>query len=222
MDNYKSKSGGLFVMLAFFVITFVGFFESLKLAYAYPVGLIFFVMCLSFSLAETYKQAVCDANIDMLTGLNNKKYLDYIGAKLFNEISGLKYTLSIAMIDIDFFKKINDTYGHDIGDLVLKSLAETIRNTIRTTDISCRFGGEEFVVLFPRTDLENARIVAERIRYNIENMSVNTERFGVLKCTVSIGVSCNTNSKNFNEMFKYADTELYNAKNNGRNIVYPV
>ena len=123
------------------------------------------------------------------------------------------------MLDIDFFKKVNDTYGHDFGDKVLIAVAKASRNQLRKTDLLARFGGEEFCFLFAETDLNGAALIAERIRLAISKLEFHFEkiRFSV---TVSIGVSGLLDSNdNMENMIKRSDTSLYKAKENGRNRI---
>jgi diguanylate cyclase (GGDEF)-like protein len=122
-----------------------------------------------------------------------------------------KYSLLI--IDIDHFKKINDTYGHDIGDEILKEIANVVRKVIRKSDIFCRWGGEEFVIILPDTNIKDAKKVAEKIR----NIIAHSEFTKGLKVTVSIGVS--EKIEDFETTFKQADINLYKAKQSGRNRV---
>jgi len=123
----------------------------------------------------------------------------------------------LAIIDIDKFKSINDTYGHDIGDYVLRDLAALLSSKIRVTDLIARWGGEEFVLIIDTKNLEQAQNIADNLRKEVENLKFKT----VNKITISIGVS-EFKSKNdtFEDVFKKADQALYQAKTNGRNRVY--
>ena len=129
------------------------------------------------------------------------------------------------MFDVDFFKRINDNYGHDIGDVVLKKIADIARKEMRRGDILARFGGEEFVALLPESTLEDAMMIAGRLRKNIESHPVminNTQ----INFTISIGVSrLNADAADLHALIKEADIALYRAKQNGRNQVesfYPL
>ena len=125
------------------------------------------------------------------------------------------------MSDIDFFKKVNDTYGHAVGDCVLKTVAKTIKKELRESDIASRYGGEEFVFLLPQTNLEEAKVVAERLRLAVENKKINIEEYNIkdtkeISVTVSIGVSeFNKNEKDHEMLYKNADNALYQAKETG-------
>lgn len=156
---------------------------------------------------------------DPLTGLYNRRHLDSNLEREFLRAKRYKNDLSIAVIDIDFFKKVNDTYGHLCGDYVLKEVAYMILETLRKTDMVFRYGGEEFVAILTETPLDKAVIPLERLRHAVENypFSYNGTEFTV---TISIGVS--SAEKGFetaSEFLDNADQALYYAKNNGRNSV---
>jgi two-component system, cell cycle response regulator len=158
---------------------------------------------------------------DQLTGLHNRRYM---AKHLDNLLSQAKRTgkpVSYAIMDIDFFKAVNDTYGHDIGDEVLKEFAKRITANIRGIDLACRFGGEEFVVVMPDTDLTFAYAVAERLRRQIESTPMAISRApGELSITVSIGLSALDGENDSAEAILHrADQALYQAKRSGRNRV---
>ena len=119
------------------------------------------------------------------------------------------------------FKKINDEYGHPVGDFVLKMVSKVINNTIRDSDIAARYGGEEFAVVLPETDLSGAAIVAERLRKAVEHLEIVSNGCNI-DVTVSVGVTCYHESANKiekAEIISEADNALYNSKNKGRNII---
>jgi len=123
------------------------------------------------------------------------------------------------MLDIDNFKRINDTYGHDVGDLVLKSLAETIKGILRKNDYIIRYGGEEFLILLPNATIDRAIKVAEKIRREIENKKIKIGDKEI-KFTVSLGVSeIYTSDRSLQNAIKRADEKLYKAKKKGKNRV---
>src|SRR6266853_339139 len=129
--------------------------------------------------------------------------------------------LVLMMLDIDFFKSINDTYGHDAGDDVLREFAVRVRKSIRGIDLACRYGGEEFVIVMPETDLHVAGVVAERLRRSIagEPFAVNKGTIRI-EVTISIGLSTlELKGEPVGDVLKRADTALYRAKNDGRNRV---
>ena len=119
------------------------------------------------------------------------------------------------MLDIDKFKNVNDTYGHDIGDEVLKQLAQTMKDTFRKTDIVARFGGEEFIVFLSMTSPEKAFIAAEHIRKAVEKLKIKSKG-ELIPITISVGVS-DCQSTNLDILIKQADEALYHSKENGRN-----
>jgi diguanylate cyclase (GGDEF)-like protein len=123
-------------------------------------------------------------------------------------------------MDIDFFKKVNDTHGHAVGDDVLREVARLFRDSVRSTDLVARYGGEEFAVMMPETTLEDATIFAEQIRSMIESTPIQTQ-VGPIKATVSIGVASVPQSSipRAKELIVAADKALYRAKRNGRNQV---
>ena len=129
------------------------------------------------------------------------------------------------MSDIDFFKKVNDNYGHAVGDCVLKTIAKTIKKELREEDIASRYGGEEFIFLLPHTKLDEALVVAERLRKKVEKKKINVEEYNIkdvkeISVTISIGVSeYNKNDKTPEALYKNADSALYKAKEGGRNRV---
>lgn len=156
------------------------------------------------------------ANTDSLTGLYNHKYsFNRIGEEIERHRRYGSKTFSIIMFDIDHFKKINDTYGHLKGDDILISCAGLIVNNLRNIDISGRYGGEEFVVILPETELESCFIVADRIRTAIYKTNFKIPE----KVTISGGVAEYNGNSTVEELIKEADGKLYRAKKNGRNQV---
>jgi two-component system cell cycle response regulator len=158
---------------------------------------------------------------DDLTHLGNRKFFEEKFESIFKIAEQYSQVFTLAIIDIDFFKNVNDNYGHDVGDYILRKLAERLKNNLRTSDIIARIGGEEFAVILPVTDGPNARIVLERLRRGIE---VNTFYCHLnnqnIKTTVSIGYASYPNDdKQKDGIFKRADDALYSAKHNGRNRV---
>ena len=154
---------------------------------------------------------------DALTGLYNRRHFDRTVEREFLRSKRYNRDLSIAIIDVDFFKKINDEYGHLCGDYILKEVAYLILDNFRKTDIVFRYGGEEFVVLLTETPLQQTRIPLERLRQTVERQTFTYENKPI-KVTISIGVATNTASC-VNEFLNNADKALYTAKNSGRNTV---
>lgn len=164
------------------------------------------------------------AVIDQLTGLYNRRYLTSHLSSLYNRALANGKSMSVMMIDIDHFKPINDTYGHDAGDRVLHDLARIIVSNVRGMDLACRFGGEEFVVLMPDTNVNLAYMIGERLREEIESFDfeLSPDDPKTLKVTVSIGVACTRDDiedDSGEAILKRADEALYTAKQNGRNCV---
>ena len=175
---------------------------------------------LRMNVQQTIEMAVTDS----LTGLHNRRYLENHLSTLVEQSVGRGKPLAILVLDIDYFKAVNDTHGHDVGDEVLKEFAVRIRKGIRGIDLACRFGGEEFVVVMPETDSALAYTVAERLRQRVA-----TEPFIVsggeqsLEITVSIGMAeLDSSSDTMDLLFKRADQALYTAKRDGRNRVVAI
>lgn len=159
------------------------------------------------------------AHTDSLTEVWNRRYLLNFAEQEIQRCHRYYRSLSVLMIDIDFFKKVNDSFGHSMGDDILVIMTQTVTKCLRNVDILGRFGGEEFVVLLPETELDAAKITAERIRENIENLKIpNGEEY--ISITVSIGVaSYHFQDVNIDMLIQRADEALYQAKNQGRNRV---
>jgi diguanylate cyclase (GGDEF)-like protein len=158
---------------------------------------------------------------DPLTHLYNRRYFTDASSTLFNLSLRDKKPLSLIMIDIDKFKNINDTFGHTIGDHVLVRLAHLLQESHRKSDFVCRYGGEEFVILLPETDLNSAFSVAREFREKIESCSISLENHQTIKFTVSLGVSQIDHAKDtsIENILNRADEALYIAKGTGRNRV---
>ncbi len=161
---------------------------------------------------------------DGLTGLYNYRYFSTTLQDQYNQARRYSYPLSLIMIDIDYFKAVNDTYGHQFGDTVLIQLASILANHIRDTDIVARYGGEEFVIILPHTDLDDAYRLAEKLR-KLASSHVFTVKDKALSITISLGLSAYPDDKKTikaESLVNYADKALYQAKEKGRNqtIVY--
>lgn len=170
---------------------------------------------INFMYSQTKHLSVTDG----LTGLYNRRHFEANLEREFLRAKRYKSDLSIAMIDVDFFKKVNDTYGHSCGDYVLKEIAFLVNEAFRKTDMIFRYGGEEFVVILTETDCKNAIVPLERLRKNVEENKFRYEN-KELKITISIGVTSNLeNSQTPWELFDLADKALYEAKKNGRNQI---
>lgn len=171
-------------------------------------------------LRSSVRQTIELAVTDGLTGLHNRRYLDNHLKTLFNRAAARSRPLSICITDIDRFKSVNDTYGHDAGDEILREFSRRIRSTVRGADLACRFGGEEFVVVMPDTDAQSAASIAERLRGIIEAAPFSLPSGGSLHITASLGLASFTAGIDTPEqLLKNADKALYEAKNSGRNRV---
>jgi len=160
------------------------------------------------------------SNYDYLTNLYNRRMLI---EQLNNDIKRAiryKLPLSICMLDIDYFKNINDTYGHNVGDTVLTKMSKLLLSTLRETDYSGRYGGEEFIIVLPETSISRAKELAERLRKKIEHMTIKLKDETQFNFTVSIGIaSLNKELNSVDSLIKVADSAMYLAKNAGRNRI---
>ncbi|QKQ27678.1 GGDEF domain-containing protein [Candidatus Reidiella endopervernicosa] len=156
---------------------------------------------------------------DAMTGLHNRRFLEEYVETLVSSNARRDSDISILMLDLDYFKKVNDTYGHDAGDTVLKEISKVMKKVVRAADLVIRYGGEEFMILLQETAGEKADEVAEKIRAAVEELKVQLPG-NVLQKTISIGVSSfPDDSETFWQAVKYADVALYKAKEQGRNRV---
>ena len=156
---------------------------------------------------------------DGLTGLFNRRYFEDHLEREISRVNRYSHLLSLIMIDIDHFKKINDIHGHQQGDTVLRAVADVFNDSIRRPDIAARYGGEEFSIILPETDLKGALVLAERIRQFIENLEIKIDS-QILKVTISLGITSYhpaKEKKTKEELIEAADKALYNSKNTGRN-----
>ncbi|MBF0452446.1 MAG: diguanylate cyclase [Candidatus Magnetomorum sp.] len=154
---------------------------------------------------------------DYLTGLYNRRYLYEIGNNLHSNAMRDNLAIAVGMVDIDFFKKINDAYGHDVGDQALKHVAGLLTEHVRKTDVVSRCGGEEFCVILTNVDRQRALLVFGKIRKMIEKSEIQADG-KMIKMTISVGV-CTSIKKSLESMIKAADELLYEAKESGRNRV---
>jgi two-component system cell cycle response regulator len=159
---------------------------------------------------------------DALTGLHNRRYMERHIGTLVEQAASRDQPLALLMLDVDHFKVINDSYGHDAGDEVLREFALRIRKSIRGLDLACRYGGEEFLVIMPETDMSAAALVAERLRRGIAS-----EAFAIqggaraIDVTISVGIAALRGGDDPGSVLKRADEALYRAKRDGRNRVVP-
>jgi len=155
---------------------------------------------------------------DFLTGIDNRRSFDENGVRILQQMKRQGSPVSVIMFDLDHFKRVNDVLGHDAGDLVLRGIVAPVASVLRPLDLFCRYGGEEFVLLLPGADLDEAASIAERIRQTIENLRIQY-RQETIRVTVSLGVSQWDGSQLLDELVSKADKSLYEAKRSGRNCV---
>jgi len=177
------------------------------------------VLAKSLANARVHSAMRRMATVDGLTNVYNHRFFAEQVAREFKRSNRYAGSLTLLMIDIDFFKNYNDTYGHLQGDRVLAMVAGVIKNNVREVDIACRYGGEEFAVILPETDVEQGRVVAEKIRRAVEETPVRQGlRQTGTKVTISIGVAAvNSETQAPSELVNHADMALYRAKKLGRN-----
>lgn len=170
--------------------------------------------------ARTYMDLLREQSLrDQLTGLYNRRFLEETIDKIVAQTKRRGTHLGILILDVDYFKQVNDTYGHDVGDRVLREVSQIILKNVRESDIVVRFGGEEFLVLLLDVQPGKSEDVAEKIRRAVENHTI--EMTGLtLKKTISIGVAeFPDDSDRIWQCIKFADVALYKAKSTGRNRV---
>lgn len=157
---------------------------------------------------------------DSLTGVANRRHLEWRLSEEVSRAQRYKYPLCALMLDLDHFKQVNDTYGHQAGDEVLRQLAQLLQRTLRRTDFLARYGGEEFLVLAPQTPAERGLILAERLRQLVANTPFLISQNQQISITISIGVAIfPDHAQNESELVRAADAALYRAKETGRNRV---
>ena len=184
-----------------------------------------FILSYRINILEEIKKSQVELKLlsitDPLTALYNRRYFDTSAQDILKVSKKMEQNLSIIMMDIDFFKKVNDTYGHTVGDGVLIKLAGKLKEISRENDVVCRYGGEEFIILLPKTDLESAVTLAEKIREECSHISIMSDQNEVFFFTLSLGVS-EVDTKNDIDIkvaINKADEALYDAKNSGKNRV---
>lgn len=164
------------------------------------------------------KIAKKEANIDFLTGLVNRRSFDRALNEMIKDFIQREYSFSLILMDLDDFKNVNDTYGHPAGDEVLREVAQLLRLFLRANTLIARIGGEEFAIILPGVELENAVKVAGRIRKILENREIKFKNH-IIKITASFGVTQVRKDDNLNTLYERVDKALYKAKNNGKNRV---
>jgi two-component system, cell cycle response regulator len=176
------------------------------------------------ALRSNYQQSVTKAVTDSLTGLYNRHFLDAHLQNMVVSAINNKKPFSVMLLDMDHFKSVNDTYGHDVGDEILKELARRMVDSTRSSDLTARIGGEEFMILMPETTLIDAYNIADRMRARIGTTPFKVSHaVGEILKTISIGIAeLNFNGDNAAALIKRADIAVYEAKNSGRNKVCPM
>ncbi|MGD0762961.1 MAG: PleD family two-component system response regulator [Roseiarcus sp.] len=172
------------------------------------------------SLREKVQQSIELALFDPLTGLNNRRFMENHLATMLDNARVRRAPLTLMILDIDHFKRVNDTYGHDCGDEVLKSFADRLRGIVRGGDLLCRLGGEEFVIVMPGVNVHAAARIAERARLAIQQEQFVIDKSGrMIPVTVSIGLAERDAEGDAGSLYRRADRALYRAKEEGRNRV---
>jgi len=184
------------------------------------IVLLFGVKLLIGRLADSRNELERQALTDPMTKLYNRRYLAEITQHMLGLMRRSSSELAVIMLDIDKFKNVNDTYGHQVGDEVIIKLAQTLQEHTRKSDVICRLGGEEFLVLLPETDVKGAMLKAETFRKEVEKLTMTLADDITLKFTISLGVSqVRQDEENFDAAMNRADAALYEAKESGRNRV---
>lgn len=181
----------------------------------FSVNILLIIVIIIFLRNYVQKNLEIAANHDPLTGIYNRAFLSAFLNKTLKDMDRYPKNLSIITFDIDHFKKINDAFGHGVGDLVLKELTKMISHSIRASDVFARIGGEEFLIMAPNTDPEGARTLSESIRSRVAQNDFTEAG----KVTISLGVTIYKKGDTMDDLFKRADIALYKAKNNGRNRI---
>ena len=172
------------------------------------------------TLRENVLAAFELAVVDALTGLNNRRFLETHLSSALDHAAHMGRPLSLMILDVDHFKLVNDTYGHDAGDEVLKGLAQRVRRVVRNADLVCRLGGEEFVIVMPDTPLLIAAKIAERVRSAVQSEMFQIDASGrAIPVTISIGIAERADDANPDALLRRADKALYDSKSAGRNRV---
>lgn len=202
----------------FYILLALGIFTILLL-----LGVIYFIIYnLMQRLAKAYDKLEELSITDELSGLYNRRYFFTKITQEFERAKRYQHPLSCVMFDIDHFKKINDSYGHQAGDKVIQAVANILKESTRQSDLVARYGGEEFIMLLSETDQKGALFAAEKVRQKIEIANIPSDNEDTLQCTISAGTTTVTPDiinqlKNPDQLIQQADSALYTAKEQGRN-----
>jgi len=181
-------------------------------------GLSILLMFIVWHLVRTRRIFIYRSQTDHLTRIANRRHSFETGEVLLQQADSRNQSMSLLMFDIDHFKKVNDTLGHEVGDKAIQLVVQKSKECLRRQDHIGRIGGEEFMLLLPNTGELRAKEIAERVRLNITTASVGKGN-DLINLSVSIGVACATDSYDLKKMMEVADKALYQAKNLGRNRV---
>lgn len=231
--NIITKLTGLmiFISLAGLAALFISDSQDREIIYITHLGLLLFIfisctilLIAMYTLKHQIIRLMEHSSTDRLTELYNRSYLDLFLESQIEAADKDKTPVSIIMVDLDHFKEINDNNGHDVGDHILTIFAHVILKCVRKTDIIARYGGDEFIVVLPNTDTETAKLIADRIRKDVESepiTPVNGVVINSISCSVGVStypVHCDSKTN----LIKTSDIALYEAKRSGRNrtIVY--
>lgn len=173
---------------------------------------------MALGLYDLYHAAIGEAMTDRLTGVGSRAYFDQRLSEQIDHARRYKLPLTLVMLDVDHFKAVNDTYGHQAGDQVLAGVGALLRGSVRLSDVAARYGGEEFALILPFTDVEGAWVLADRLRISIQEWSLIMSE-GVVQVTASFGLAQLREGGSAKDLIAAADMALYQAKRNGRNQV---
>ncbi|MBN2794214.1 MAG: diguanylate cyclase [Clostridia bacterium] len=230
-ERYSIYILTLMSLLLFFFCDTV-FFDSLSISYAkyagfhYAMviiisfgGMLVLLYYLSSEMFSTKDMLYNMATVDMLTELYNRRTFIKRGEEFFKIASRGGNGFSVIIFDVDSFKSVNDEYGHIVGDKVLKELSALARSLVRETDVIGRYGGEEFAILLPNTNAEQAAIVAEKLRFEIEKYEVHVQPYKINR-TISLGIMAfDLKISSFSDMMDKADKAMYKSKSSGKNMI---
>jgi two-component system chemotaxis response regulator CheY len=178
------------------------------------------ILMLEQQLTEARQQVEALAMYDGLTGALNRRAIEECAEAEFQTIARSKRPMSVILLDVDHFKNVNDQFGHAAGDQTLRQIAKALKENLRGYDRVGRWGGEEFILILPDTELKDALMAAERLRAQIGEMKIPLENEETISVRISLGVACTTNGfPSLSKLVDAADQALYKAKQNGRNRV---